>query len=75
MTDVPQRAIEAMKLKPKIIMTELAKELGVGVAVLQRLEKEKKIPRVYRLTTAEKIARQKATARPGSWHGTRFQAK
>ena len=60
-----------MESNPKATIADIAKALSVGVAIIQRLDRDKMIPRVYRLTNAERAARQKAQA--VGWHKTRYQ--
>lgn len=69
--EVARRAIEFMKENPKATIADIAKALSVGIAIIQRLDRDKMIPRVYRLTNAERVARQKAKA--SGWHRTRYQ--
>ena len=69
--EVARRAIEFMKENPKATIADIAKALSVGVAIIQRLDRDKMIPKVYRLTNAERAARQKAQA--VGWHKTRYQ--
>ena len=69
--EVAQRAIEFMKDNPKATIADIAKALSVGISIIQRLDRDKMIPRVYRLTNAERAARQKTQA--VGWHKTRYQ--
>ena len=69
--EVAQRAIDFMNENPKATIADIAKALSVGVAIIQRLDRDKMIPRVYRLTSSERAARQKAKA--VGWHKTRYQ--
>ena len=69
--EVSQRAIEFMKDNPKATIADIAKALSVGISIIQRLDRDKMIPRVYRMTNAERVARQKAQA--VGWHKTRYQ--
>ena len=69
--EVAQRAIEFMNENPKATIADIAKALSVGVAIIQRLDRDKMIPRVYRMTNAERAARQKAQA--VGWHKSRYQ--